>query len=373
MLEMVLLNDFKRQWRDTRESVLEAVNAVGESGWYILGREVAEFESALAAYWGRAHAVGVASGLDALELSLRALGCGPGEKVLTSPISALATALAIVKTGATPVFVDCAPCGLIDLDASEDLLRTRPDVRFFLPVHLYGQCLNMRRLADLKRRFGVKLVEDCAQSIGASNDGIASGTAGDCAATSFYPTKNLGAMGDGGAVLTSDDAGAQAVRVLRDYSRSGNYGPVTLGFNSRLDELHASILRRAYLPKLPAWTARRRAIAARYLRELANPAIEPLPSPPGSSSCWHLFPVRVLSGDKKLFMTYLHERGILTGEHYPSALMDQPVMREIRHECRGEPHTARAICLSEVSLPIHPYLTDAEAGFVIETVNAWRA
>jgi len=370
---MVPLNDFQRQWRDTRESVLDAVNAVGDSGWYILGQEVAEFESALAAYWGSNHVVGVASGLDALELSLRALGCGPGERVLTSPVSAFATVLAIARTGATPVFVDCTPCGLIDLDASEDLLRTRPEIRFFLPVHLYGQCLDMRRLVEFKRRFGVKLVEDCAQSIGASHDGTASGTAGDCAATSFYPTKNLGAMGDGGAVLTSEDAHAQAVRVLRDYGQSGKYRHVALGFNSRLDELHASILRRAYLPKLPEWTARRRAIAARYLRELGNPAVEPLSSPPGSSSCWHLFPVRVLSGDKKAFTAYLRERGITAGDHYPIPVMDQPVMRDIRHECYGEPRTARAICLSEVSLPIHPYLTDAEAGFVIETVNAWRA
>jgi dTDP-3-amino-3,4,6-trideoxy-alpha-D-glucose transaminase len=373
MPEMVLLNDFKRQWQDTRESVLEAVNAVGESGWHILGREVAGFESALAAYWGRTHAVVVASGLDALELSLRVLGCGPGEKVLTSPVSAFATVLAIVKTGATPVFVDSTPCGLIDLDASEDLLRTRPDIGFFLPVHLFGQCLDMRRLADVKGRYGVKLVEDCAQSIGASHDGIASGTAGDCAATSFYPTKNLGAMGDGGAVLTSEEAHAQAVRVLRDYGQSDKYVHVAVGCNSRLDELQAAILRRAYLPKLPAWTARRREIAARYLRGIGNPAIEPLASPPGSSSCWHLFPVRVLSGDKKAFMTYLRERGILTGEHYPSALMDQPVMREIPHECCGEPRMARAICRSEVSLPIHPYLTDEEAGLVIESVNAWRA
>jgi dTDP-3-amino-3,4,6-trideoxy-alpha-D-glucose transaminase len=262
---------------------------------------------------------------------------------------------------------------LIDLDASEDLLRSRPDIRFFLPVHLYGHCLDMRRLADLKLRFGVKLVEDCAQSIGASYDGIACGTVGDCAAASFYPTKNLGAMGDGGAVLTSCDAHAQAVRVLRDYGQSGKYRHVALGFNSRLDELQAAILRRAYLPKLPEWTARRRAIAERYTRELANPAIEPLPPPPGSASCWHLFPVRVRSGDKKAFMTYLRERGVATGEHYPIALMDQPVMREVPHECCGEPRTARAICLSEVSLPIHPYLTDAEAGLVIETVNSWRA
>src|SRR5690242_20503979 len=183
---MILLNDFKRQWQETRSDVLDAVETVGASGWYILGREVTEFEQALAAYWGIPHAIGVASGLDAIELSLRALGCGPGDRVLTSPISAFATALAILKVGARPVFADCDSRGLIDLDACREILAAHPEIRYFVPVHLYGHSLDLAVLRDLRDRFDLRMVEDCAQSIGATCGGAPTGSVGQFAATSFY-------------------------------------------------------------------------------------------------------------------------------------------------------------------------------------------
>ena len=185
---MIQLNDFERQWRDTREAVLEAVAAVGESGWYILGEEVRELEAILARHWTAAHAVGVASGLDALEISLRVLGCKPGDRVLTTPLSAFATTLAIVRVGAVPVFVDTDEFGLIDLQACRKVLEKRRDIRFMVPVHLYGHALNMRELRALQEEFACLIVEDCAQSISATFDGVPAGSVGDLAATSFYPT-----------------------------------------------------------------------------------------------------------------------------------------------------------------------------------------
>jgi len=248
---MIPLNDFKRQWEDIREAAMDAFADLGASGWYILGREVAAFEAALANFWGIPHAAGVASGLDAIELSLKALGCGPGDRVLTTPISAFATTLAIVKLGAVPVFADTDSLGGIDLDLCSAVLAARPDIRFFVPVHLYGHPLDMRKLAALGREFDCRMVEDCAHSIGASHEGVPIGTAGCMAATSFYPTKNLGTFGDGGAILTADADLARRAGLLRDYGQSAKEVHSLVGYNSRLDELHAALLRRVGLRWLP--------------------------------------------------------------------------------------------------------------------------
>src|SRR5579871_291055 len=248
----VLSNDFRRQWADTRAEMLDAFEALGSSGWYILGSETEQFEKALAAYWGLPHAVGVASGLDAIEISLRILGCRAGDRVLTTPVSAFATTLAIVKAGAVPVFAPVDDYGLICLDACEQLLARRPEIRFFVPVHLYGHALNMDRLSRLRERFALNIVEDCAQSVGARWGGTPTGIAGQIAATSFYPTKNLGALGDGGAILTGDSAIAGLAAQYRNYGESGKYCHKVIGYNSRLDELQAALLRRVSLAKLAA-------------------------------------------------------------------------------------------------------------------------
>ena len=344
----------------------------GSSGWYVLGPEVREFEDRLAAYWGLAHAIGVASGLDALELSLRALGCKPGDKVLTTPLSAFATTLAIVRVGAVPVFVDCDESGLADLDLTERVLNRRKDIRFFVPVHLYGQCLDLDRLAALRDRFSLSIVEDCAQSIGASHMGRPSGSIGQFAATSFYPTKNLGALGDGGAVLTASGERATLVRVLRDYGQERKYLHTVIGANSRLDELQAAILWRASLPKLNEWTERRRRIAAIYRDALQNPLCPPLPAAPGSSSCHHLFPVLVSPVRKSEFIDFLKARGVQAGEHYPIPIMEQPALSGVAYEVEGDCSVSRGICRSEVSLPIHPYLKDEEVSLVADSCNSWR-
>src|ERR1051326_5567937 len=214
---MILMNDFRKRWQETREDTLRAFEAVCESGWYITGSELKAFEEALAGFWGLEYCAGVACGQDAVEIALRALGCRSDERVLTTPLSAFATTLAIVRTGAVPVFVDTDGFGLIDLEECEYVLERDPGIRFLVPVHLYGNSVDLGRMRRLKERFDLRIVEDCAQSIAASHEGIPTGSVGQLAATSFYPTKNLGALGDGGAVLTGDEHLLRTVQSLRDY------------------------------------------------------------------------------------------------------------------------------------------------------------
>jgi dTDP-4-amino-4,6-dideoxygalactose transaminase len=368
---MIPLNDFKRQWEDTRETAMAVFADIGSSGWYILGREVSAFEAALANFWGITEAVGVASGLDAIELSLNALGCGTGDKVLTTPISAFATTLAIVKRGAVPVFADTDDFGLIDLDLCRQVLAARRDIRFFIPVHLYGHPLDMLKLAALGEEFGCQCVEDCAHSIGASHAGRPTGTAGRMAATSLYPTKNLGALGDGGAVLTADRELAERLRMLRNYGQISKDVHTRVGYNSRLDELHAAFLRRVGLEWLPRWTTARCRNASAYVAGISNPAITVRSAPPGARSSWHLFPVWVEPERKADFMRWLNGNGIGCAEHYPIPIPEQPVMAGVPFEMATEIPNARALCRSEVTLPVHPYLAEAEVSQVIEACNAW--
>jgi dTDP-3-amino-3,4,6-trideoxy-alpha-D-glucose transaminase len=365
----VLANEFVRQWADLGPDALRVFDAVGKSGWYVLGNEVREFESALAAYWGPPHAIGVANGLDAIEIGLRILGCEPGDRVLTTPVSAFATTLAILKTGAIPVFADTNRWGAVDLDACCEILRRRPEIRYFVPVHLYGNPLNMTWLRQMRSEFGhLRIVEDCAQSIGASSpSGEATGSVGHLAAVSFYPTKNLGAMGDGGAILTADPEIDRLARAYRDYGQTAKYRHDLIGYNSRLDEVQAAFLHRVCLPRLERWTQRRRDIADRYRAAIRHESVTLFPFTPGS--CHHLFPVLVPPHLRDGFLRYLQETGVGAGIHYPISIPDQEALAGIPFE--GDCANAKLLCISEASLPIHPYLTDEEADFVAETVNNW--
>lgn len=368
---MILNNDFQRQWAEIGADVLAAVERTGMSGWYVLGEEVRQFEQQLAGYWGLQQAVGVANGLDAVEMGLRVLGCGPGDRVLTTPLSAFATTLAIVRLGAVPVFVDTDEHGLIDLARCYDLLRERRDIRYMVPVHLYGHALDRGGLEWLRDEFQLKIVEDCAQSAGATWRGTPTGHVGQIAATSFYPTKNLGAMGDGGAVLTNNPALAEQVRVLRFYGESARYRHEQIGYNSRLDEVQAALLRDACLPRLQKWVARRREIADAYADGIRNREVGLPGQPQGCESSWHLFPVHVAPERRAELMEHLKANGIGCGIHYPTILPEQPAMANVPFEMADECALARQICLSEVSLPIHPYLTEQEVEQVIDVVNAF--
>jgi dTDP-4-amino-4,6-dideoxygalactose transaminase len=371
VLAPVQLADFKRQWDSIRERALAAIDRVGESGWLILGAEVAAFERELAAVSGVEHAVGCANGLDAIEIALRANGIGAGDCVLTTPLSAFATALAIIRAGAEPVFVDVDASGLLDVELAEQALGADSTIRAVVPVHLFGHAMDAGRLEATAASRGVVVIEDCAQAIGARSHGRAVGSIGMAAATSFYPTKNLGALGDGGAVLTRDAGVAERARGLRDYGQSAKYVHDQLGLNSRLDELHAAVLRDALLPELAAGTARRIEIAERYRREIRTDGLVLPPSPEGSESVWHLFPV-LTRGAREPFRSHLTGRGIGSAVHYPVLMPDQKALREaFPNAIRRELPMAHRFAEREVSLPLHPYLSDDEVSRVIAACNEW--
>ncbi len=360
----VAANDFVRQWDDVREDALAAVDRVGRSGWLVLGDEVAGFEAELAAWWGVPHAVGVASGLDAIAIGLRCVGVGPGDRVLTTPLTAFATTLAIVQVGAEPVWGDIDETGGLDLDAAAAAIRADRSIRAVVPVHLYGHPLDPAKLRALGAELDVAVVEDCAQSAGAERDGAPTGLAGAVAATSLYPTKNLGAMGDGGVVLTADEAAAARARSLRDYGQRARYEHVELGMNSRLDELQAAILRSAQLPRLDGHLDRRREVAGRYREGLAGTALRPIEAAAGRSA-HHLYPVEVEGdADPGEVAARLREAGVGVGRHYPFVCPDQPAAAGIG-TALGELPVARRLAARELSLPIHPYLADEEVDAVI--------
>jgi dTDP-3-amino-3,4,6-trideoxy-alpha-D-glucose transaminase len=364
---------FIRQWEDTRSDVLNAVAAVGESGWYILGERVRRFEEKIAAYCGRTHGVGCASGLDAIELALRVLGLRPGDKVLTTPLSAFATTLAIVRAGGRPVFVDTDEFGLLDLDLADQALEHDSEIRFLVPVHLYGRCLDIGRLTDIQSRHGIPVIEDCAQALGAAHDGRPAGSVGLVARRSFYPTKSLGALGDGGALVTDDPEVAELAGRLRDYGQGAKFEHLHIGMNSRLDELHAAVLEDVFLPRLEEWNTRRAEVAGRYLEGISNPDVRPVPTSRGFQSSWHLFPVRVPEDGRAAFRAHLEAGGVPTAVHYPTLIPSQPALSSVPHEVIGTVERARALTEEEVSLPIHAYLLDWEVERVVQLVNEWRA
>lgn len=365
------MNDFRRQWSEIGGQALAAMGAVGRSGRLILGPEVKAFERDLARFWRLPRAVGCGSGLDALVIALKALGVKRGDRVLTTPLTAFATTLAILNCGATPVFSDVDGSGLIDLESAERALRrARRRIRFFVPVHLYGHAIDVWRLRAFARRFELTTVEDCAQAIGATSAGRPVGSASEIAAVSFYPTKNLGCLGDGGAVLTRSARLAERAASLRDYGQTAKYVHRFVGMNSRLDELHAAVLRRALLPRLGAFIERRRRVARRYRAEIRNPRLAVPPVPEGSRSVWHLFPVLV-RGSRGSFQRHLASRGVASAVHYPVLAPDQGAMRAVHAETLGPLDRARFFARREVSLPIHPYLTDREVERVISACNSW--
>ena len=377
---------------DDRHEVRAAIERVVASGWYILGPEVEAFESEFARAMGAAHAVGVGTGTDAIALILRALGIGAGDEVITTPLSAAYTALAIVMAGARPVFADVDPARLT-IDPDQVARAIGPRTRAILPVHLYGQPADMTALQRIAAQHSLAMIEDCCQAHLATAEGRPVGTIGVAGAFSFYPTKNLGALGDGGAVVTNDPALAARIKRLRNGGQSDRYHHEEAGVNSRLDELQAAILR-ARLPRLGAWTERRRALAARYRRLLMDaPGIEVVAArDPGH--VYHLFVVRVcdtrdvrtvrsvrLQPDRDLglqpdrssrtdLQASLASSGIETLIHYPVPIPRQPALAGAQPaDC---PIALRA-CGEVLSLPLYPGLSDADVDRVAASVRSGSA
>jgi len=346
-------------------AIRTAIDRVIARGWFILGPELTSFEQEFAAASGARHAVGVGTGTDALALALRALGIGAGDEVITAPLSAAFSAMAIAMTGATPVFADLDPDRLtMSPDAAAAAIT--PRTAALMPVHLYGQSADMPRFDELARRHNLALVEDACQAHLATSAGQPVGTFGAAGAFSFYPTKNLGALGDAGAVITNDAALADRLKRLRNGGQTSRYQHAELGVNSRLDEMQAAILR-ARLPWLSGWTSRRRALAARYRAALAGaPVHVPPECDPGH--VYHLFPV--LTRERDRFQAALDAAGIGTLVHYPVPIPRQAAFASIA----GLPcPIADRICAEVCSLPLHPYLSDADVDRVAAAVRTWPA
>jgi dTDP-4-amino-4,6-dideoxygalactose transaminase len=365
---MIQMNGFRAEPEELIRQELAAVERVLRSGWFILGKEVKDFESSWAARCGAKHAVGVGNGMDAIEIGLRALGIGKGDEVITTPMTAFATVLATIRAGATPVLADIDPeTALLDPDRVEHCLS--PRTRAVLLVHLYGQVRNMDQWTALCDRSKIYLLEDCAQSHMAASRGKVSGTFGAWGAYSFYPTKNLGAMGDGGAIITNSEEIADKAKVLRNYGQSQRYHHPELGLNSRLDELQAAILS-TRLGWLDAYIKRRKEIAGAYFGGIRNPLIHTMAQPiDGNSHVYHLFVVRC--EERERLAGHLQERGVSSLIHYPIPVHRQKPCTGIKIDPQGLKHAERhaAQCLS---IPCHPQMSDDDIRKVTEAINEFK-
>lgn len=365
---MILMNDFKAEPESLRAAELSAVERVLHSGWYVLGQEVTAFESEWAGRCGIAHAIGVGNGMDAIEIGLRALDIGVGDEVITTPMTAFATVLAIVRAGATPVLADVDPeTALLDPQSVERCITAR--TKAILLVHLYGQIRNMESWLDLCGVHGVALLEDCAQSHLAAWNGRIAGGFGRFGAYSFYPTKNLGAIGDAGAIVSNDIDLIQRAGILRNYGQKVRYHHTEMGLNSRLDEIQAALLR-VRLRVLDEFTQRRRQIAKVYFDGIANPKIELLAQPiQVENHAYHLFVVKCTERDR--LAQHLKVSGVETFVHYPVPVHKQQPCAHLRCDPNGLSITEHhaATCLS---IPCHPQMSDADIKIVVGAINVFQ-
>lgn len=361
---MIPFLDLGAAYRELKNEIDAAIHRVLDSGWYILGPEVDTFEAEWAAYCGADHAVGLANGLDALILALRALDIGPGDEVIVPSNTYIATWLAVTAVSARPVPVEPDPA-THNIDPSRIAAAITPATRAILPVHLYGQPADLDPILALARQHGLAVVEDAAQAHGARYKGQRVGGHGDVVCWSFYPGKNLGALGDGGAVTTNRADLADRIRVLRNYGSRVKYVNEQQGVNSRLDPIQAGVLR-AKLPHLDAWTDRRRAVAAAYTEGLRESGLILPHVPDWADPAWHLYVVR--SPDRDALQKRLGEAGVGTLIHYPIP----PHMQEAYKDLGLAPEAlqlARDLAGAVLSLPIGPQLPLEDAARVIEAVR----
>jgi len=350
---------------EDRPDIDAAIRRVVERGWYVLGPEVDAFERSFADACGATHAVGVGTGTDAIAIILRGLGIGPGDEVITTPVSAAYTALACMMVGARPVFADIDPRRLTISPAAIEAAIT-PRTAAILPVHLYGQPADMRAIMAVAEARGLAVVEDCCQAHLATCEGRPVGSFGVAAAYSFYPTKNLGALGDGGAITTRDAALAAKMTRIRNGGQTDRYRHAEMGVNSRLDEMQAAILA-ARLPFLAGWTAARRAHAATYRRLLAGAGLE-VPPECDAGHVYHLFPV--LSPRRDELQEALRADGIDTLIHYPVPIPRQPAVQDQAPAVCPE---ADRVCAQVLSLPMHPGLSEDDVRTVADAISRLTA
>jgi dTDP-3-amino-3,4,6-trideoxy-alpha-D-glucose transaminase len=364
----VPFGDLKRQTASLQPDLEAAIHRVLASGWYILGQEVATLEEEFAAFCGARYAIGVANGTEALQLALVACGIGPGDEVITVPNAGVPGTAAILLTGARPAFADVSiDSHNLDPDRLEGAIT--PRTRAVMLVHLYGRTAALEPIIEIARRHGIYVVEDCAQAHGARYHGTIVGTFGDVGCFSFYPTKNLGACGDGGLVITNDYDIAARLRRLRVYGWGRKYhSDLPGGTNSRLDELQAAILR-VKLPHLDEWNRARQERAHRYSELLAGgPVLPPETPPPGEEHVYHLYVVR--SPHRQALQSHLRAQGIGTDIHYPLPTHLQPIYRGLGYH-EGDFPVSEQLAREVLSLPMYPELTPEEVAAVAATVRAF--
>jgi dTDP-4-amino-4,6-dideoxygalactose transaminase len=358
---MIPVFDITRQHNCIRQELVKAMEGVLDSGWYILGKEVEAFEKEFSEYVGTNHALGVASGTDALYIALKALDIGPGDEVITVSHTAVATVAAIIQTGATPVLIDiCEDSYTMDSSQLPSALSNK--TKAIIPVHLYGQAADMDPILAVAENRGIRVIEDCAQAHGALYKGKKVGSLGLMGAFSFYPTKNLGAMGDGGIIVTSEDKIACRILLLRQYGWQERYISIVSGTNSRLDEIQAAILR-VKLKHLDIWNKKRRALAELYGHQLFQ-----VRKPMELAERVHVYHLYVVASPwRNELMGYLKDRGIITAIHYPVPVHLQKAYSKLIR-CGKLPVTER-ICSQIISLPMYPELTAGEIRKISNSIN----
>jgi dTDP-4-amino-4,6-dideoxygalactose transaminase len=374
----ILPADPKSNYLAHRKAIDTAIAEVLAGGWYILGPAVKDFERAFAAYCGVEHGIGVGSGTEALHLALRACGIGPGDAVITVSHTAVATVAAIELSGATPVLIDIDPVTFtlspVALESALKRIVENPALvggatpRAVIAVHLYGHPADMTAIGDIAQHWGLQVIEDCAQAHGARIAGTRVGSFGCFAEFSFYPTKNLGALGDGGALVTNDPDLAEQARLIREYGWRDRYISLLAGMNTRLDELQAAVLS-VKLPSLDAENARRREIARLYNQMLAGLPVDTPACAPDAEHVYHQYVIR--TADRDALRAFLTGQGIGTLIHYPVPVHQQPA-----YETRGltldeDLPVTEQVCQEILSLPMHPHLADAEVRRVGEAIQGW--
>jgi dTDP-4-amino-4,6-dideoxygalactose transaminase len=363
--------DPKASYLAHKDEIDEAIHRVLDSGWYILGQEVTGFEKEFAAYIGVGNAIGVASGTDALELALRSCGIGPGDGVITVSHTAVATVAAVELAGAIPILVDIDPCTYtMDPNRLEDTIKQQGAGRLkaIIPVHLYGHPADMAAIMDIAGRHGLSVIEDCAQSHGAAIGDRKTGTWGHLSAFSFYPTKNLGALGDGGAVVTNDPALAERLRQLREYGFRERYVSHLSGMNTRLDELQAAILR-VKLQYLRTENARRLQIARIYGASLSGTTLVLPQLHAKVDHVFHLYVVRSTHRDG--LKAFLKENSVGTSIHYPVPVHLQPAYHARAVIGRGGLEHTEQVCREILSLPMYPQMTDEQVQRISHLIARW--
>jgi len=364
---MIQFLDLKAPYLELKAELDEAIQRVVSSGWYILGPEVEAFEAEFAAYCGAQHTIGVANGLDALHLALRAMDVGPGDEVIVPSNTYIATWLAVSQCGATPVPVEPVEA-TYNIDPARIEAAITPRTKVILPVHLYGQPADLDPILAIARQHGLRVLEDAAQAHGARYKGQRIGAHGDAVAWSFYPGKNLGALGDGGAVTTNDPQIADRIRTLRNYGSRVKYVNEVQGYNSRLDPIQAAVLR-VKLRYLDAWNARRKAIAAQYLQGLTDTRLILPQVPAWADPAWHLFVVRLVHNSQRdVLQQHLTKAGIGTLIHYPIPPHKQQAYASAGFAAEAYPLAAR-MADEVLSLPIGPHLSAEQAVAVIAAIR----